>query len=94
MDKLSTVAIDKPSDTLIDILRERQERAGLSEQDFAELLGVGKATWILIRQRNTKPGLKFIAAVIRKFPDLEDLVVAFLKDEPGLMDLWAQPIPA
>lgn len=84
----------RPSDTLIDTLRERQKAAGLSEKDFAALLGVNDSTWVLIRQRNTKPGLKFIAGVTRQYPDLMPDVMRFLQEEPGLMEMWSQAIPA
>lgn len=95
MTAAAIAAMDKPSDILIRKLQERQAEAGLTEQKFADFLGVNKATWILIRQGNTKPGLKFIAAVVRAYPkQLDEEVMAFLKEEPGLMELWSQPVPA
>lgn len=82
----------RPSETLIAELRRRQERAGLSEIKFAELLGLADSTWVLIRTRKAKPGFKFLVGVVRLYPDLEGDVMAFLRSEPGLMDMWSRDV--
>lgn len=86
--------MNRPSDTLIKKLCDRQEAEDKTEREFAASLGIGQATWTLIRNGINKPGLKFIAAVTRLYPDLEPDVMTFLREEPGLMELWAQPVPA
>jgi transcriptional regulator with XRE-family HTH domain len=86
--------MDNPSDILINKLRERQKSEKLSDQDFAILLGIGRSTWTLIRNRETAFGLKFIAGVTRRYSDMDRDVMRFLREEPGLMQMWAQPIAA
>jgi hypothetical protein len=85
--------VNRPSDVLIDKLRERQTLAGLTEKAFASTIGINDSTWVLIRQRTTKPGLKFIAGVTRRYPDLMPDVMTFLQEEPGLMEMYSQAVP-
>lgn len=83
-----------PSETLIWKLEAKQRHAAMTERDFAARLGISQGSWNQIRQGNAKPGLKFIAGVTRIYPDLREDVMRFLEKEPGLMELWSQPVPA
>lgn len=71
--------MSKPSQTLIATLAARQEAAELNEREFAAHLGVGQATWTLIRTGQHQPGVKFIRAVLRRYPDLKPHVLHFLQ---------------
>lgn len=94
MNRPRVAVTDKPSETLINKLEAKRLAAELNEREFAALLGISQGAWNQIRQGSSKPGLKFIAGVSRAYDDLDRDVMAFLKTEPGLMELWSQPIPA
>jgi transcriptional regulator with XRE-family HTH domain len=66
----------------------------MTEREFAALLGISQGAWNQIRQRISRPGLKVLAGVTRKYADLRPDVMLFLEEEPGLMELWSEPIPA
>lgn len=88
--------MQRPSEILIAKLEARQDAAEQSDHAFAERLGIGRPTWTLIRNRHPRGtlGLKFIAGTLRAYDDLEADVLKFLREEPDLMEKWAQPVPA
>lgn len=63
---------------ILEALKQRQERLGLSDSEFAKLLGVPRRTWGLTRD-GTKPVRHKIAQAARRaFPELEPLCALFL----------------
>lgn len=63
---------------IVDALKAKQTELGLNNSDFARHLKINRTTWVLTSQavRPLPRGVATQAA--RKFPDLKDLVIAFL----------------
>jgi transcriptional regulator with XRE-family HTH domain len=55
---------------LVRRLIEIQDREGLSNTEFARLLGVHRAMWSLVRSNNRKPGKKLLEGAFRRWPEL------------------------
>lgn len=63
---------------LLSRLVERQQEIGLSDREFADVLGVPRSTWQLTRTGVKPIGGRVIVAVIKRFPDLRPEAVSFL----------------
>jgi hypothetical protein len=64
---------------LLDELIARQRAAGLSDHQFAALLGIPRSTWQLTRTGRKRIGRVVVAGALRAFADIETAVVADLK---------------
>lgn len=64
------------------MLRERliarQRELGLSDREFAQLLGVPRSTWQLTRAGRKRVGPRIARAIIKAFPDLAPEAISFL----------------
>jgi predicted transcriptional regulator len=65
---------------LIEELVKQQRLLGISDQEFADLLGVSKALWIMTRQGNMPAGMSLLAGVVREFGPLKYKVLAVLAE--------------
>lgn len=54
-----------------DKLIAKQKEAGLSDVAFAKKIGVSRQLWAFVKKGTRKPGMKFLKAVIKAFPDLQ-----------------------
>ncbi len=52
----------------IAIMRNRQEKEGLTDERFATLLGIHRTTWAKVKSGVRNPGLKLLNAFDRQFP--------------------------
>lgn len=70
---------------LRDALLEKQKEAGLANNDskFAEYLDVSRTTWQGIKFSNRIAGLEILHGVAKRYPDLKDIVWAYLIAYPG-----------
>jgi transcriptional regulator with XRE-family HTH domain len=64
---------------LVDWLERRRYEEHLNRQEFASSLGIPKATYSKITTGRTRPSIRVLAAVLRKYPDrkqeIADVVV-------------------
>ena len=65
---------------LIELLQARQRELGLSDGAFARRLGVSRSLWIAVQSGQRAVGLRLLRGVVRAFPDLDDDVLAFLRE--------------
>ncbi len=56
----------------------KQREGKYSDRAFAELLGISRPTWTLIRNGKAPIGPKVMSAVVRHFPSLADEVLKTL----------------
>lgn len=61
-------------------LFERQATLGLNDAQFAEELGITRAQWCYVRRGRQGVGLKVLAKVLNRFPDLEQKALAYLRE--------------
>lgn len=60
------------STAITDLIEKLKVKQGdMSETDFAEKLGMSRAMWYLVKNGQSEPGLDFLRAVIKAFPDLQ-----------------------
>lgn len=52
-------------------LQQKQRELAMTDIDFAQKLAVSRQLWAAIKKGHRQPGLKFLRAVIREFPDLQ-----------------------
>lgn len=62
---------------LIEILKQLQVRDNLSDQEFAEKIGIHRVSWNRIK-RGTIFGKKFLSGVRQAYPELKDDIDIFL----------------
>jgi transcriptional regulator with XRE-family HTH domain len=67
--------------TLIDRLEHKRLQEGWSARELADELGISHSTWSLIRRGHRKPGRRFLQAVIRRFPRLDDDLLVYIRDD-------------
>lgn len=65
---------------LIAKLHDKRQQLGLSNLKFAQYLGIAHGTWRFIRLGHKYPGLIFLAATIKAFPDLDNEIISYLRD--------------
>lgn len=63
---------------LLDKIIAKQRQRGLSDRQFAELLGVPRSTWQLTRSGTVAMGPRVARAAHRTFPDLAADATYFL----------------
>lgn len=56
---------------LTEKLKAKQVREGLSDVAFSKKLGISRQTWAFVKGGTRKPGMKFLSAVIKTYPDLQ-----------------------
>ncbi len=71
---------------LIDELVIYQGSQGLTDTDFAQLLGVDRSTWSYVRRRIKQPGVDFLSAVAQKIPHLQLHVFNYVVSRNGKDD--------
>ena len=69
---------------LIELLQARQRELGLSDGAFARRLGVSRSLWIAVRSGRRAVGLNLLRGVVRAFPDLDDEVLDYLREDGKL----------
>jgi len=60
--------------------KSENKQGELSDKDFAKRLGVSRQLWALVKNGKHNPGLKFIQAVMRVYPELTVELMAYLKE--------------
>ena len=63
---------------LLEKLIAKQKALGLTDKEFAAVLGVPRSTWQLTRSGVIRLGPRVALAARRAFPELTDEVIAFL----------------
>lgn len=63
---------------LVETLIQEQEKRGMTDRAFAATLGIQRASWTLIRLGHRNLTEPIARAVIRAYPDLAPMAVAFL----------------
>ena len=66
---------------LVTKLTERQAELNLSNADFARLLGISRPLWTSVKSGQRKVGVQLLRGVARAFPDLNDVLLRFLRDD-------------
>ena len=61
-------------------LKAKQEVEGLNDQAFASKLGVSRTLWSLVKSGAREPGMKFVKAVMRTYPELTVEMMDFMRD--------------
>lgn len=59
---------------------EYQRAEGLTDQAIADRLRIDRTTWLMLRQGQRNPGMKFLRGVYNAFPDEREGVMHFLAD--------------
>lgn len=77
--------------TFLDRLVARQREMGLTDGEFACELGVQRVLWQKTRSRQCAVGLKVLAGAVRRFPDLGESVLEFLKEIGASVAARRQP---
>jgi DNA-binding XRE family transcriptional regulator len=57
-------------DTRVVKMRNRQRDEGLTDENFASMLGIHRTTWAKVKAGTRKPGLKLLSAFDQAFPDV------------------------
>ena len=65
-------------------LVERQKAMGLTDEEFASLLGVSRQLWQMTRTEKQPIGESIVLGVTRQFPDLREAVHIFLQEKANL----------
>lgn len=60
---------------LIKKLIEQQDLRGLNDGDFASILGISRANWILTKSGDMQAGISLFKGVLKVFPGLKDEVL-------------------
>ncbi len=68
-----------PKQRLIQALCEQQIKLGLTQEQFAEKLGINRSTWNWVREGINQPGLRVLAGVAKSFPELKNELIAYLE---------------
>jgi hypothetical protein len=69
------------------VKRLREKQGGQTDELFTENLGVSRAIWCLIKTGERKPGLKFLKAVMRTYPEMTLIVMNFLAEAENDEDI-------
>lgn len=65
---------------LIEAIEERKRALGWTDEALARALGVSRPLWSQIRSGKRRLTLDVVCGILRAFPDLEEQVLAFLKE--------------
>ncbi len=60
---------------IVEKLRVQQTMLGMSDRQFAELLGVSRPLWVQTRDGQLPVGLSLLSGAIRAFPGMRDDVL-------------------
>jgi transcriptional regulator with XRE-family HTH domain len=63
-------------------LKKRKGNLGISDTAFARLLGISRSAWSLIQSGKRPVGLALLRGIARSFPDMDGMVLDFLRSEP------------
>jgi len=63
---------------LVNALREIQARENLSDQQFADRLGIHRISWSRIKNGRAPFGRKFLSCARQAYPELKDVIDIFL----------------
>lgn len=63
---------------LIELLADRQRDLGLTDEAFAETLGVSRQMWGLMRSRDRMPGRKTVQKILDVYPEFQTPAALFL----------------
>lgn len=66
---------------LIEALKHIQARDNLTDQQFADIIGVHRVSWQRIRNRRKPFGRHFLSLVRRAYPELKDAIDIFLSQD-------------
>lgn len=70
---------------LIDKLTATQRELNVTDAPFAAEIGVTRSMWVQVRNGQKRPGRRFLAGVMRRFPLLADDCVIHLRDDPAFL---------
>lgn len=68
-----------PKQKLIQALLAEQTRLGLSQEQFAEKLGINRSTWNWVRGGVNNPGLRVLSGIVKSFPELNPVLIEYLE---------------
>ena len=71
------------SPILVSALIAQQSALGLNDTKFAIKLGIARTVWVQAKQVQRPIGLTLLRAVARTYPDLNEEILAFLRDGDG-----------
>lgn len=66
---------------------EHQRTENVRDGPLADQLGIDRSTWVMLRQGQRNPGLRFLRGVYHAFPDKREAVLRFLADPVVVDDL-------
>ena len=75
--------VTEVTDTIIKKIIEKQKELALSDASFSRELGISRPLWALLKSGKREPGMKFIKAVMRMFPELTVDVLQYLSKRQG-----------
>lgn len=65
---------------LIEVVEERKQALGWTDEQLARVLGISRSLWSQVRSGRRRLTLDVVCGILRAFPDLEEQVLAFLKE--------------
>jgi transcriptional regulator with XRE-family HTH domain len=83
--------------SIVNVMRQCQ--GDMSQNDFAQLLGISQPTLSMIYARQRNPGRHVLAHLVKAFPETRDDVVRFLfaseyhDSDVGITEKIAEPAP-
>jgi len=64
---------------LIQTLKDRQQKLKANNTEFARRLGISRPLWVAVQAGRRAVGVELLRGVVNVFPDLDDEVLAFLR---------------
>lgn len=72
---------EKEIRAMIEALQQIQEARYLSTSGMARMIGCSTAHLSMIYSGSRRPGLRFVRAVMRRFPDIRRLIAESLQED-------------
>lgn len=78
----------KLNNAVTDLIGKLKAKQGnMSETDFAKTLGMSRTMWALVKNGQREPGLDFLKAIIKAFPDLQlDVYKVMSNSQEAILD--------
>ncbi len=67
---------------IIQALQEKRDQLKLDDLSLAERMGVSRSNWTMIAAGQRNIGVSLLAGIARTFPEMDDLILAYLRSIP------------
>jgi len=77
---------------IIRALQEKKEQLELSNAALARRMGISRSAWTMISRGDRNIGIALLAGIARTFPDLNDLILVYLRSVPPVVTHSSVPV--